>query len=129
MNGMGSIGNACGMGSEIILIQHDIIETIKRYEKGIDVSEKMLALESIEKAGPGGNYLIDDLTLKYMKTKRHYLSEYEETYSPNCKCKTMGEKVHERVEEIILSHKPAVNMDRVEQVRAYVSKKVREITG
>lgn len=129
MHGMGSFGNACGMSSEIILIHHDIIETIKRYEKGIDVSEEMLALESIEKAGPGGNYLVDGLTLKYMKTKKHYLSVYEEIYSPNCECKTMLEKIHERVEEIILSHEPAVNMDRVEKVKAYVSKKVRETTG
>lgn len=127
VQGIGSFGNACGTGSEAILIQHDIIETIKRYEKGIDVSEEMLSIDSIEKVGPGGNYLEDDLTFKYMKSEEHYLSELDEVYFPGGGSKPMLEKAHERVEEIISSHKPVVNMDRIEKVNTYVYNKVKEI--
>lgn len=127
VQGIGSFGNACGTSSEAILIQHDIIETIKRYEKGIDVSEEMLSIDSIEKVGTCGNYLEDDLTFKYMKSEEHYLSELDEIYLPGSNDKTMLKKAHERVEEIVSSHKPTVNMELIEKVKTYVRNKEKEL--
>jgi len=129
MHGIGSFGNACGVSSESILIQYDIIKSIKRYEEGINVNKETLAFESIKEIGPCGNYLEDDLTFKYMKSKEHYLSELDEIYSSGRNNKAMLEKAHEKAEEIILNHKPAVNEELVEKVNAYVSDKTKELMG
>ena len=64
-----------------------------------------------------------------MKTKEHYLSGLDEIYSAGSNSKTMLEKAYERVKEIISSHKPAVNMNRIEKVNAYVYDKIKEIMG
>ena len=65
------------------------------------------------------------LTLKYMRTKEHYLSVLDEVYAPGWDRKTMLEQVHERVEDIIASHHPAADADRLEMVRKYVSRNVK----
>ena len=110
-------------------MQHDIFETIKRYDEGIDASEETLAFESIEKAGPDGNYLTDDLTMKYLKTREHYLLEFCEVYYPGWDRIIMMEKIHKRAEENIENHKPEVNWDRIDAVKDYVNRKVKEIIG
>jgi trimethylamine--corrinoid protein Co-methyltransferase len=47
---------------------------IKRVLGGISTEEERLAVEVIERVGPGGNFLIDDLTLKYFRTERFFPS-------------------------------------------------------
>ncbi|MCL4415987.1 MAG: trimethylamine methyltransferase family protein [Actinobacteria bacterium] len=126
MGGMGSFGNACGVSAEQILIHHDMVETLKRYDEGIKVDSETLGIESIKKAGIRGNFLTDDLTMKYLKTKEHHLSKFYEIYHPGWDGEKMIEKVHRRVEEIIDSHKPKINQDRVDMINNYVNKKVRE---
>ena len=127
MGGMGSLGNACGVSAEQILIHHDMVMTLKRYDEGIKVNKETLGLKSIEKVGIRGSYLADDLTIKYLRTGEHYLPEFCEVYRPGWDKVTMMEKVHKRVEEIIASHKPEVNQDRIELVNNYVNNKVKEV--
>lgn len=129
MGGMGTIGNACGVSAEQILIHHDIVETMGRYDEGIKVDGEMLGIESIKKVEIRGSYLADDLTMKYLKTKEHYLSEFCEVYHPGWDGEKMIEKVHKRAEEIIAGHRPEVNQDRVDAVNNYVNNKVKMVLG
>lgn len=122
MMGMGSLGNACGVSAEQILIHHDMIDTIERYNRGIEVNKETLGFDSI-KTNILGNFLTDDLTLKYLKTGEHYISDLVEIYAPGWDKKTMIDKVHEQVEEIIATHKPKVNEARLEKVREYIQKR------
>ena len=40
---------------------------VLRILKGINVNDETLAVDTIKSVGPGGNYLMEDHTIKYMR--------------------------------------------------------------
>ena len=122
LSGMGSLANAVGISAEKIIIDHDLIEMLERIEKGIDLSDDKLAIESIMKVGPAGNYLTDDLTLKYLRSNEHFSGNLYVRPTSNKERQTMLKRAHERVEELIQHHKPKVPEDRLEEVEKHISK-------
>jgi len=127
LSGMGSIANATGVSTEQILLHHELVERIHRYMQGIEVTEEKLGVASIAAQGPGGNFLTDELTLRYLRSGEHYEDSLIPVFAPGTDDKSALERVHERAEEIIASHKPAVPQQRVEELRRYVEDKRREI--
>jgi trimethylamine--corrinoid protein Co-methyltransferase len=121
--GMGSIANATGVGAEQIILHHDLIDALERMAEGIDVTDEKLAVESIIAAGPGGNFLMDDLTLKYLRLEEHYERGSFVRCAPAQDRQGMVEWAHDMVQNIIRSHQPAVPEDRLEEVRRYVRKR------
>jgi len=56
---------------EKLVIDNEIIGTVKRAIKGIDISDRSLCLDEIKEAGPGGNFITSRNTRKFMRTD-HY---------------------------------------------------------
>ena len=50
------------------VIDDEIALMLKRLKRGLEFSEENLALEVISKVGPGGNFMMEDATMKWMKT-------------------------------------------------------------
>ena len=124
---LGSLANAMGMSATQIVLHHDLIEMLERTRRGIDTAEEKLGVESIVSVGPGGNFLTDSLTLKYMRSDEHfYAPSFERCVGTRDK-KTMAQRAHERAEELIASHKPAVPEDRLEEVHRYVERELAKI--
>jgi len=57
---------------EKYVIDNEILGMIRRGVKGIEVNERTLALEVIEKVGPGGNFVSQSHTVRNMRAE-HYL--------------------------------------------------------
>jgi len=128
MIGMGSLGNACGMSSEQILIHDDILACLERYGRGITVTEETIGVNSVAATGPQGDFLADALTLKHLRSDEHWLSDFDDIYNPSSPGgPPMLDKVHARVEELLASHSPEVDEARLEEVDRYVAEKVGEI--
>ncbi|UCF00716.1 MAG: trimethylamine methyltransferase family protein [Deltaproteobacteria bacterium] len=79
MNGADLIHLAAGMldsGNSIsyeqYVIDNEIIGMINRILSGISVNEGTLGFGVIEKVGPGGNYVMEDHTIEYMKEEFFY---------------------------------------------------------
>ncbi len=51
------------------VIDNDIVGSCLRTLRGIEINEDTLAYDIIEKVGPGGNYLSEEHTVKYMRTE------------------------------------------------------------
>lgn len=51
------------------VIDNDILGSCLRILRGIEVNEDSLAVDVITKVGPGGNFLTEEHTLKYMRTE------------------------------------------------------------
>jgi len=123
LSGLGSLSNAYGVSAEEILFHYDLIEMMEWYAKGIDYKEEKLALESIIKMGPGGNFLVDASTLNLLRTPEHFLSSNFVADAPGRKGKkTLVENLHERVEELIRSHKSSVPQKRLNNALAFLKK-------
>jgi len=52
---------------DMLVLTDEIIAMAKRFMRGINTDDERLALQVIDKVGPGGNYLVEDHTLKYFK--------------------------------------------------------------
>ena len=85
---------------EYMVLVNDIVDSVKQYMKGIQVNEETLAVDLIDKVGPGGNYIQEQHTLKhYRKVKYSQLFDR----SIMAKWESMGKKrLEDRLQELTL---------------------------
>jgi trimethylamine---corrinoid protein Co-methyltransferase len=120
LHGMGSLGNACGIGTEQILFHHDLMDMMEWMGRGIDCSEEKLALKSIQEVGPQGNFLTDESTVRWLRSGEHFQTPDFVYCQSGMDEGTLLENLHERAEQMIREHRPAVPEDRLERVRRYL---------
>jgi trimethylamine--corrinoid protein Co-methyltransferase len=97
----GSLNNAASQSYEQVIIDHDVWEFANRFVKEIIVNEDTLAYETIAKVGPGGSFLAEDHTLRWLRSGEHY---YGGSYNRNGRPgeeNTMLARAHRRVETIL----------------------------
>lgn len=92
------------VSKEKLIIDNEILGMALRAYEGIKVNENTLAFDIIKKAGPGGNFISERHTRKYLK-KEHYLPELtdrkkRQNWTESGK-KTIAETAHEKVVEIL----------------------------
>jgi len=59
---------------EQFVIDNELLGMAMRAVRGIEVNDETLALDVIDRVGPGGHYLMDEHTLRYMRTEHYYPS-------------------------------------------------------
>jgi len=85
----------------------DPIGMAKRYLSGFEVSDEHLALDVIDKVGPGGHYLQEAHTVKHFKSQlwrskvftRQPFEKWKETGSKN-----VEDRVREEISSILETH-------------------------
>ena len=71
----GSTYNAIGMSAEMMII-HSAWHAMARYLKaGIRVDELRLGVDSIRRAGPGGSFMTDDLTVQLLRKGEFFAND------------------------------------------------------
>lgn len=92
---------------EFMVLVNDIVDSVKNYMDGIPVTKETLALDVIEKVGPGGHYLQEKHTLEHFK-KIKYSSLFERMVYDNWE-KQGAKKLGQRLQELTLEkmkHRP-----------------------
>ncbi len=93
-----------------LVMMDEVIGYVKRIARGIEVTPDTLALDVIGRVGPGGNYLMEEHTLAHFR--REFWSpslmdrSRRETWESGGR-KTMGDRAHDRVVDLLASHRPA----------------------
>jgi trimethylamine---corrinoid protein Co-methyltransferase len=64
---IGMINNMSAASMEQAVIDDEIVGMAMRTLRGVEVTHDTLAVDAIERVGPGGHYLTDPLTLQYMR--------------------------------------------------------------
>ena len=59
---------------EQFVIDNDLLGMAMRAVRGIEVNDETLALEAIDRVGPGGHYLMDEHTLRHMRSEHYFPS-------------------------------------------------------
>ncbi|SLM30229.1 Trimethylamine:corrinoid methyltransferase [Desulfamplus magnetovallimortis] len=99
---------------EYMVLVNDIVESVKCYMQGIPVTKETLALDIIDKVGPGGHYLQEKHTMEHFR-KIKYSKLFERMV--NAKWVEGGSKRFEqRLNELTLEkmkHRPAPLSDEV----------------
>jgi len=60
---------------EQFVIDNEMLGMAMRAVRGIEVTEDTLALDAIDRVGPGGHYLAQEHTMRYMRTEHYYPSQ------------------------------------------------------
>ncbi|MDO0824094.1 trimethylamine methyltransferase family protein [Desulfosporosinus nitroreducens] len=93
---------------DLMTMDDEIIGMVKKILGGVLVDDEHLALDVIDKVGPGGHYLADD----------HTMAHFREFWAPTLinrlrfdgwkaeGSKTMAQRVKEKTQDIINNHKP-----------------------
>jgi len=107
--GIGLIEDCATLSFEQIIIDVEIVKMIYRLAQGIEVKDETLALEVIDKVGPGGHYLSERHTREYFR-KEHFIPKITDrrAYESWLKdgAKTIVDRAKESVKTILKEHHP-----------------------
>ena len=99
---------------EYMVLVNDIVTSVKHYMNGIPVTEETMALDVIDKVGPGGHYLQEAHTMKHFK-KIKYSELFERQVYQNWR-EAGARKLEQRLQSLTLEkmkHRPAALSDEV----------------
>lgn len=93
---------------EQIIVSHEVVGMVRRIIQGFEMNEETMALDLIDKIGPGGEYLSSEHTLKHFK--ENWFPDLI-SRTPYEKWKAEGKKdlhakAKERVRQILENHAP-----------------------
>jgi trimethylamine--corrinoid protein Co-methyltransferase len=123
---VGYIESGMTASFEMLVINNELIGCVKRILEGIDTDPGHLALEVVEKVGPGGNFLTERHTLDYFK-KEHWrpeLSNRENFQGWQTRGGlSLRDSAKEKVHTILEDHKPRPLREEIRQKIADVIEK------
>ncbi|MEX1313466.1 MAG: trimethylamine methyltransferase family protein, partial [Desulfotignum sp.] len=99
---------------EFMVLVNDIVMSVKHYMEGIPVTQETLALDIIDKVGPGGHYLQEKHTMDHFR-KIKYSDLFERQILEKWQ-NTGAKKLEQRLQELTLEkmkHRPAPLSDDI----------------
>lgn len=127
LSGIGSCYNAIGMSAEMMLIHTAWLEAVKFLTRGINTDIIHLGVENIKNAGPGGNFLTDDLTLKFLRGGEFFandLFDYSDGFEYGI---PLLERAHQKVEEMVKGFKSPLPENVQEDIHRYFHDKHKKM--
>jgi trimethylamine--corrinoid protein Co-methyltransferase len=121
----GGVATGQAVSLEQMVIDVDLMKAVQRFLRGMDTSEDAWALEVIERAGPGGNYMMNEHTLRWMRAEEVYYSDIANRQGEHGQ--TMLERAHAKVERVLAEHQLSVSEETVQEIERYVEDRTSSI--
>ena len=118
--GFGSGYSAMGMSAELMVIQEAWMKAVRFLQAGITMDDACLALESIQGAGPGGDFWTDPLTMLNLHGSEFFTHDLFDLSSAETESKSMLERAHDEVEQRIAGFTSPVPGALQEALRHYI---------
>lgn len=108
---LGYIGSGMTSSMEMLILCNETVSMAKHFVKGISICPETLALDVIEKVGPGGNYFAEEHTFNNFK-KHLWVPELLNRHSfdhwNSSGATTYGQRANEKARAILENHKPVI---------------------
>jgi trimethylamine--corrinoid protein Co-methyltransferase len=105
--GLGGLDRALLMSLEALVIDNEIIDYALRFVEGFEVNDDTLAVDIIDKVGPGGIYLGEKHTVQHFRerwmSRLSDISSFETWEKQGSR--SIDEVAREKVREILATHK------------------------
>lgn len=110
MVGLGGLNRAAVMSLEKLVMDCELWRWLVRLREGVDVSDATIGYDAIKRQGPGGIFLSDPHTLKFMRKDLllPQITGYHPAGEPNYRVDELVEYSKKKVREILCDHKPPV---------------------
>ncbi|MCD6599687.1 MAG: trimethylamine methyltransferase family protein [Dehalococcoidia bacterium] len=123
--GIGGLERDLLMSPEVLVIDNEIIDYALKFMRGFEVNNETLAVDVINRVGPGGIYLGEKHTLEHFRERwMSRLSDIDsfETWQKKG-AKSIAEVAREKVKEILATHKPAPIPEGIEKEISWILKR------
>jgi trimethylamine--corrinoid protein Co-methyltransferase len=104
---------------EQYVIDNELLGMAMRAVRGIEINDDTLALETIDRVGPGGHFLMEDHTLQHMRTETYFPSAVFDRQPREVWEKRGGQDAWQRAKSltrrILAEHKPEPLDPQVDQ--------------
>ena len=97
-----------------LVIDNDIFKMIRKVMQGMLVDDENLAVDIIKSVGPGGDFLMQEHTMKYMRTLPSAPKLIDRNNRENWLAaggKRLAERAAEKAADILENHKPMALSD------------------
>jgi len=94
---------------DMLVMSNEVIGMAKRILSGVTVTPETLAVDVIERVGPGGHYLTEEHTRQHFKTELWFPTLMDRQMRRGWEAsgrRTMAERVRARVKDILEHHQP-----------------------
>jgi len=119
---LGYIGVGLTFSLEYLVLCNEGVGAAKFMTRGVEVNPRTLALDVIEKVGPGGHFLTEQHTLDHFKSEMHFTRLFNRSAYDNWQAtgsKTFGEHANNLLKEILQWHEvPGLDPQLEEEIRA-----------
>ena len=111
---------------EMLVMTNEVIAMVKRIMRGIEVNEESLALDVINKVGPGGNFLLEEHTLHHFRKELWHpelmdRNNYEKWRQAGEK--TLGQRATEKVRRVLAEYQPEpLSPEKLKQIDAIIAR-------
>jgi trimethylamine--corrinoid protein Co-methyltransferase len=119
LQGFGSLFNAIGHSSEMMLIHDEYFRAARFLTRGIQTAGGRIGLDSVSGTGPGGHYLMDDLTLRFMRGGEFFSNDLFDHSGESEKTTSLLERAHERLQSMLDSFVSPVPHEVQEGLQKY----------
>jgi trimethylamine--corrinoid protein Co-methyltransferase len=93
---------------EMVVLSNEVIGMVKRFLAGVRVDDETLAVNVLDDVGPGGNFIGHKHTVRNLRSELWFPRLIDRTRYEVWKeagSKTLGDRVRQRVTDIIATHK------------------------
>lgn len=111
ITGFGSCHNAVGMSPEMMVIQQAYLRAARHLARGIRTDDLRLGAASLERVGPGGQFLDDELTVEFMRSDEFFKDDVFDLSGGHGDGRSLLERAHERAEQLIAGYRSRVPGD------------------
>ncbi|MFC2125750.1 trimethylamine methyltransferase family protein [Bacteroidota bacterium] len=105
----GLFDNDLSLSYEKLMVDNEILGMCERVLRGIEVSDETLAVDVIEKVGPGGNFITEDHTVMNMMNEYFNPTIADRTLYDAWKSSgsySMKDRARQKLEELMATHNP-----------------------
>lgn len=127
--GLGSCYNANGLSSEMIVIQQEWLRIAQYLTRGLSEENIERSFESLKAQGPGGNFMMDDLTIEMLRSDSFYKGDILDCSCGYEESKSILERAHARAEELTTGFVSPVPSDIQESIKRYFADMYKKILG
>lgn len=114
----GSLSTGTTVAPEQIILDAELYRAVLSMLKGMSLDEDRLAYEAIRRVGPGGDFLMDEHTVSWMRSDEYYASSIANLDGETGKA--MVDRAHEQVQMTIESHTSSVSEKVVSELRRFL---------
>jgi len=117
---VGWMSASLGTSNELLLLANDMIGWTRRYMRGIAVDTLEDSVRELADVGPGGSFVVRDLTLRRFRDEAWYpatMSRLAYKAWDASGREPLGERLREKTERLAQAHKPVpIPRNRIEEI-------------